>query len=246
MGKSKRYQFAKEQVKSSYYTYPKGYTARPTLKKNLKYLEMELALLRADFPELSGYDEKFVERIRSGEIVLPRGAERWMLIPRWQMLAPTYGEAVKRVFDLIASKRNFSNYREGLLGAEYLRQHEKSVKMFQRLCEEQGNADILVVPIQFGLRHRGRSARRAHEVFKQNEFGLGVFAVALMLHTHPERLVEWGQLLIDCAGDEFTPDARGDFSRSPVFYFSCGVRFGGRWFNIAVGYYGSASAFVLE
>jgi len=48
--------------------------------------------------------------------------------------------------------------------------------------------DILVVPAQFGLRHRGRSVRRVREVMNANEFGLGVFAIGIMLLTHPERL----------------------------------------------------------
>ncbi|HQI74664.1 MAG TPA: hypothetical protein PLY37_02270 [Candidatus Pacearchaeota archaeon] len=66
-----------------------------------------------------------------------------------------------------------------------------------------------------------------------------------MLLTHPEREVQWEQLHVDCAGDEFAPDADGDFSSAPVFDFNVGgVGFGASWFDDADGDYGSASAFL--
>jgi hypothetical protein len=148
---------------------------------------------------------------------------------------------------MIASKRKFYNYRDGQLGAEYLRQHAKTVKMFQKLGDEQKDHDILVVPAQFGLRHKGRSVRRAREVFAANEFGLGAFAIGIMLLTHPERLNRHGDLWMDCAGDEFAPFADGDFSRSPVFEFIGGrLKFGTRDVSDASGSYGSVSGFVPQ
>jgi hypothetical protein len=163
------------------------------------------------------------------------------------MLAPTYGEAVEKVLAMIASKRKFYNYRDGQLGAEYLRQHAKTAKMFQKLGDEQKDFDILVVPAQFGLRHRGRSVRRARGVFTANEFGLGAFAIGIMVLTHPERLVQWEQLHVDCAGDEFASDADGGFSYAPIFYFYDGeVIFCAYWDDSAFEYYGSASAFVSQ
>ncbi|MBU0624750.1 hypothetical protein KKF05_00220 [Patescibacteria group bacterium] len=107
--------------------------------------------------------------------------------------------------------------------------------------------DILVVPAQFGLRHRGRSVRRAREVFMANEFGLGAFAIGIMLLTHPEREVQWEQLHVDCAGDEFAPEAGGGFSGAPLFRFSGGgVGFSARWFDDAYEFCGSASAFLSQ
>jgi hypothetical protein len=79
------------------------------------------------------------------------------------------------------------------------------------------------------------------------EFGLGAFAVGCMLLTHPEREVKWEQLHMDCAGDEFAPDADGDFSRAPVFFFSDGkVGFGAYWFDRARDGYGSVSGFLPQ
>lgn len=225
-------QFADEEVESSY-AYPKGY--------KVKGITEQTNILRQLFPGIGFADEKIAEQ------PLPVNAEGWFAIPKWQTLAPTYGEAVEKVLAMIASKRKFYNYRDGQLGAEYLRQHAKTAKMFQKLGDEQKDYDILVVPAQFGLRHRGRSVRRAREVFQANEFGLGAFAVGIMLLTHPEREVQWEQLHIDCAGDEFAPDADGGFSYAPVFYFSDGkVKFHASWFVSAVEYYGSASAFLSQ
>lgn len=228
--------FADEEVQSSY-AYPKGY--------KVKGITKQTNILRQLFPGIGFADEKLAEQ------PLPPNAEGWFAIPKWQTLAPTYGEAVEKVLAMIASKRKFYNYRDGQLGAEYLRQHAKTVKMFQKLGDEQKangqSCDILVVPAQFGLRHRGRSVRRACEVFTANEFGLGAFAIGIMVLTHPERLVQWEQLHVDCAGDEFSPDAGGGFSGAPLFRFLDGrVEFGAGWFGSAGEFCGSASAFLSQ
>lgn len=225
-------QFADEEVQSSY-AYPKGY--------KVKGITEQTNILRQLFPGIGNALEKLAEQ------PLPPNAEGWFAIPKWQTLAPTYGEAVEKVLAMIASKRLFYNYCDGQLGAEHLRQHAKTVKMFQKLGDEQKDHDILVVPAQFGLHHRGRSVRRAREVFTANEFGLGAFAIGIMLLTHPEREVQWEQLHVDCAGDKFSPDAVGDFSYAPIFCFFGGkIKFHTNWFDLADGYYGSASAFVSQ
>jgi len=79
------------------------------------------------------------------------------------------------------------------------------------------------------------------------EFGLGAFAIGMMLLTHPERLQHYDDLWIDCAGDEYDPDADGDFSRAPYFSFSGGgVEFAANWFDNANEDYGSALAFLSQ
>ncbi len=224
--------FKDEEVQSSY-AYPKGY--------KVKRITEQTNILRQLFPGIGFADEKIAEQ------PLPPNAEGWFAIPKWQTLAPTYGEAVEKVLAMIASKRKFYNYRDGQLGAEYLQQHAKTVKMFQKLGDEQKDFDILVVPAQFGLRHKGRSVRRAREVFTANEFGLGAFAIGIMLLTHPEREVQWEQLHVDCAGDEFAPGADGVFSLAPIFFFLDGkAKFHAFWFDNAYEPYGSASAFLPQ
>ena len=225
-------QFADEEVQSSY-AYPKGYKVRGITEQT--------NILRQLFPGVGNALEKIAEQ------PLPPNAEGWFAIPKWQTFAPTYNEAVLKVLAMIASKRKFYNYREGALGADYLRHHARTAKMFRTLEAQQKDHDILVVPAQFGMRHRGRSVRRAREVFTANEFGLGAFAVGIMLLTHPEREIQWEQLHVDCAGDEYSPDAGGEFIEAPIVYFFDGeVEFSTDWFDSACGFYGSASAFLAQ
>lgn len=222
-------QYADEEVESSY-GYLSGYTPKGITEQTNRLREL--------FPGIGYANEKLAEAS------LPENAEGWFAIPRWEKVAPTYGEAVQKVLDLIKQTRNgaFYNYREGELGPNQLRQSTKAKSVLQKLGDEQKDHDILVVPAQFGIRHRGRSVRRAREVMNANECGLGAFAIGIMLLTHPERLQHYDDLWIDCAGDEFAPRAGGDFSGSPYFGFSDGgVVFGAVGVDDAYGGCGSAS-----
>lgn len=222
-------QYADEEVESSY-GYLSGYTPKGITEQTNRLREL--------FPGIGYANEKLAEG------VLPENAEGWFAIPRWEKVAPTYGEAVQKVLDLIKQTRSgaFYNYREGELGPNQLRQSAKAKFVFQKLGDEQKDQDILVVPAQFGIRHRGRSVRRAREVMNANECGLGAFAIGIMLLTHPERLQHYDDLWIDCAGDEFAPDADGVFSGSPFFGFDGDeVEFGTCDVGGACGRYGSAS-----
>ncbi len=225
--------FADEETESSY-GYLSGYEPKGITEQINRLRELFLGI---------GYaDEKLVEQD------LPQNAEGWFAIPRWERIALTYGEAVQKVLDLLKKTRDgkFYNYRDGRLGSEYLRQSQKSIKAFKKIGDEQKNYDILVVPAQFGLRHRGRSVRRTREVMNQGEFGLGAFAIGIMLLTHPERLQHYDDLYIDCAGDEYSPDADSGFLDDPVFGFCDGrVGFSTGWIGHAFPDFGSASGLVV-
>lgn len=228
-------QYSAEEVGSKYgylsgYNKPKGITEQTNILHQL-------------FPGIGGADEKIAE----GQ--LPPNAEGWFAIPRWQSIAKTYNEAVQIVLDLIKKQRRgyFYNWCEGALGPEYLRQHERTAKKLEILAEQQKGYDILVVPAQFGIRHRGRSVRRAREVFAANEFGLDAFEIGCMILTHPERLQHYNDLWIDCAGNEYSPDADGNFSFAPSFWFFDDlVRFNVGFVNDAHGYGGSTSGFLPQ
>ena len=227
-------QFADEEVESSY-GYLSGY--KP------KGITEQTNILRQLFPGIGFANEKLAEQ------PLPPNAKGWFAIPKWQSVAKTYNEAVQKVLDLIKKQRKgmFYNWREGKLGEKYFRQHERTAKKLETLAEQQKDYDILVVATQFGLRHRGRSVRRAREVFTANEFGLGAFEIGCMLLTHPERLQHYDDLWIDCAGNEYAPDADGDFSRAPYFGFNDGrVEFVTGWFDCARASCGSASGFLPQ
>mgnify|MGYP001574395251 CR=1 FL=1 len=230
--------FKDEEVKSNY-SYPSGYKVKDLVPQSND--------LRGLIGGVGFFDQDYLTLVQSGKIALPDGAEGWFAIPQWQKIAPTYNEAVEKVLALIASKRKFYNWREGQLGPDRLRQHPRTAHALDVIAEQQKNADILIVPAQFGKRHAGRSVRRAREVFTSPEFGLDAFTNAVMLLTHPERLTRFEDLWIDCAGDEYAPGADGAFGRAPVFRFGDGrVKFGAHWVGDASGYCGSASGFVPQ
>jgi hypothetical protein len=235
--------YATEETKSNY-GYLSGYEP--------KSIAEQVQTLHYLFPVIKNatYDESIASQ------PLPPNAEGWFAIPWWEKIVAdipagrqVYGEAVQRVLDLISETRNgeFHNYREGQLGPSYLRQFRKSIRAWKKIRQEQKDHDILIIPAQFGLCHAGRSIRRARVVMNRSEFGLGAFAVGIMLLTHPERLMNYNDLWIDCAGDEYAPDADGVFSESPIFLFHDDkVKFHTRWVSRALDGYGSASGFLLQ
>ena len=230
---SLRNRFADEEVKSTY-TYPDNYS--------VKSIAEQIVALNGFFNLGGAKALTYADNLPG----LPEGAEGHFVIPRWQAVAKTYGKAVEKVLALIGKSRTLKNWREGQLGEKYLRQSERTEQMFAKFCEQQ-EGDIIIIPAQFGLLHRGRSVRRAREVFADNEFGLGSFAIGCMLLTHPEREQVWEQLHIDCAGDEFAPDGDGQFVNAPNFGWNDGrLRFSTGWADDANGQFGSASGFVPQ
>jgi hypothetical protein len=233
-------QYAKEEVASKY-GYLSGY-------EKPKPIGEQIAKLKELFPGLGEANTELVAQINAGTAILPEKAEGWVAIPNLKKLpnlfGNTYGQAVQKVLDLIKKARNgkFQNYREGKLGEQYLRQTSALVTMLSKVAEAQGNPDILIIPAQFGFLHRGRSVRRAREVMRGGEFGLGAFNIGCMLLTHPERLKHYDDLWIDCAGDEYSDSGGGVFECAPYFEFSDGgVEFDAIGVSFAVGFYGSAS-----
>ncbi len=230
-------QFKDEEVDSSY-GYLSGYS-KP------KPLGEQATILRQLFLQLAS--TTWGESLEKAE--LPAGAEGLFAIPDWKLLAPTYGEAVQLVLDKIKEVRGgkFHNYIAGQLGPTQLRQHQKTAEAFQKLGKAQAGHGILVVPAQFGICHRGRSVRRAREVMSAQEFGLGAFAIGIMILTHSNRLENYDDLRLDCAGDERSPDADGSFGDDPLFYFDDGrVGLGDRYVRYASGHFGSVSGFLSQ
>lgn len=223
-----------EEVSSSC-MYPKGYT--------VKSLAHQIAILMERF-DLSGSKALFyAENLPE----LPKGAEGWFAIPRWVKVASTYNRVLERVFEEIARPPwKFYNHRKCELGSKHLCQSALTMESIAKIGEKQPG-DILIIAAQFGMRHRGRSVRRARAVFAANEFGLGAFEVGSMLITHPERLQHYKDLWIDCAGDEYAPHADDVFSGAPCFDFDGGrVEFYMRRIDAPGSSDGSASGFVPQ
>lgn len=203
-------------------------------------------ILRNFFPNIP---ELGMEQRKLLQTTLPVGAEGWFVLPMWEKTAHTYGEAVQKVLAMIASKRRFQISCGDKFTAKHLRRFPKTAKMMQRISERQNppfGGSVIIASCQFGLRHRGRSVRRAREVFLENEFGLGAFEVACMLLTHPEREMYWEHLQIECAGDECFRDDKSQFSDVPIFNsFLSELHFEMDWFGWRGGRNcGSATGFL--
>jgi hypothetical protein len=238
-----REEYANEEVDSKY-GYLSGY--KPV------DLQSQKAILTDTFPELKGFSPGLLTQIVEGKLKLPANAEGWFAIPNWrkhpEIFGKTYSEAVQKMLDAIKKSRDgaFYNYRDGEVDEQHLRQSARSEKFWEELAKAQGDADILIIAAQFGIRYRGRSVRRARVIMEdsQGEFGLGAFAVGIMILTHPNRLQHYDDLWIDCAGDEFSPDGVGAFSGAPYFRFDGdGVWFDTKGVDFAYDYCGSASGF---
>lgn len=238
--------FKNEEV-SSRLAYPKEY-------KGPKPIADQIKALAAIFDLSPALALEYAEHLPE----LPQGAEGWFAIPSVSALAAKhfpevtdsaerYCRAIQIVHEKIAFSRKFYNYREGEITTDKLRMHARTAHALDLVAEAQGNGDILIVAAQLGMRHRGRSVRRAREVFISNEFGLGSLMVGSIILTHPERLVRWEELDMDCAGDEFAPAADGGFVGAPVFVFFGGrVKFDADGFDVAVDDFGSASGFLPQ
>jgi len=238
-------QYANEEVRSNY-TYPKEYKGPKPINDQIKAIA-----------KIFGLDPSHALEFAKTLPELPNGAEGWFAIPSVDALAAKhfpevtdpiqkYCQAVQIVHTKIADSRSFYNYREGQITPAQLRVHARTAHALDLIAETQ-KGDILIVAAQLGMRHRGKSVRRAREVFVANEFGLGSLAVGSIVLTHPERLVRWEELDMDCSGDEFSPVAFGGFSGSPYFRFhGGGVGFDAYFVGSPLDLFGSVSGFLSQ
>lgn len=229
----------KDEEVASNYGYPKEYRRVDVVPQT--------NILRVCFSGVGFADQELLAKVDGGKVKLPQGAEHWFAIPRWQLIGKTYNEATAKALVKLGETRNFTNHLDGALGADRLKRSNRSTAMWKKVGAAQ-RGDILLVPAQFGRRHRGRSVRRAREVFGETEFGFGAYEVAIMLLTHPERFVAGDDLWVDCAGDEYDLEAdAGRFLRAPDFGSGDDrVEFGARWAGFASAYDGAVSGFLPQ
>ena len=227
-----------------------GYACEP------KEIYVQCQILRTLFPGLGTAAGPFeatnlVHQFGAGNIAGAPYAEGWFAVPNWakhpEIFGRKYAEAVQKMLGVLkrATDGKFCNYWEDCINERRLRQLDRTEKSFRKVSEVQGNPDILVFPAQFGLRHRGRSVRRARAIMSQCEYGLGAFAVGCMLLTHPERLKDYDDLWIDLPGDEFDTEDEGEFSHSLFFANDDRIVFDTTAVNTVDGRYGSATGFML-
>lgn len=189
--KEKNSEYISEGNRFSFIKYPLEYKVKP--------IREQIGIIREVFPQVKTVDENFALRL------LPSNAENWFVVPRWQIVANTYNEAVKNILDLIQEKwrDKFCNWckYQGKFWVNDIVRSKHTEEQLKILAGQQGNSDALIIPAQFGYRHRDRNISRAYEVFSVNEFGLGIFEVGCMILTHPKRF-NYDSLWIDCV-DEY-------------------------------------------
>lgn len=196
-------EFENEELRE-HFLYPAGFRFR-TPQEQIKFWGKH-------FPKLDA--SQALQLVRP---VVPRGAESWGVIPKFSKLGG-YQKGLEKMFELLG-QRQFQNWRKGQLGPEYLRLAAKTEQILTELDKEMPG-DFLVFPFQFGLRHAGKSIRRARLTFSEPEFGLGPYEAAALLLSHPDRITAPNQLCVDCAGAEFSPNAGGGFWDSVCFGWS--------------------------
>ncbi|MDD5290361.1 MAG: hypothetical protein PHT40_04180 [Patescibacteria group bacterium] len=236
---SKRY--AGEE-KESDYGYLSGY-------KKPMGLTDQINLLCELFSGLGYPNPDLQKQIENGAVKLPEYAEGWFAIPNWvknpQIFGTTYSAALQKILDQIDDELKRIGFNENCL-----HQSAHSISFWRNLSKAQDNPDILIIAAQFGIRHRGRSSRRALEVIMSTpgEYALGAFAVSCMLLTHPERLKDYDDLWIDCPGDEYNyPGFKTRFGRVLFFSFlDKKIRLDGEGNMRVATAYGSASAFLAQ
>lgn len=236
-------EFADEE-KSSNYGYPKGWKLKPVSE--------QAAILAKKFPDLDvSRVEEFARRYeKDGKLILPKGMDGLVVIPKHSAAArlskdneqwPAYSRALAYLFGVMkAARPEFVDYTEGAVGPDRERLASKTAAVYAELEKVPG--DVLVLAVQTGFLHRGKSVRRARVVFTGKEFGLDSFAVGCIVLTHPERLNRSDVLWIDCAGSERVPRAGGAFSDASCWRFGYGrLEFDSDWVSGPSGSCGSAS-----
>lgn len=236
-------QFTDEEVPSSY-GYLSGY------KKPIE-ITGQIDILRAYWPDLN--PDKAIAYMRDvyPTLQLPSWVEGPFALIRPGFFSNKYGEELEEVLKALKKARNgkFVNYCEGKIGPEHLIQTDESLVAMAYIIARQPDSDIIIVPEQFGIGHRGRSVRRAGVYIKNTplEFGEGSKNIGTMILTHPNRLARFDDLWMDCPGDRYRPDADGDFCYAPYFSFNGGhVKFDTDRINYCHDSYGSASGALPE
>jgi hypothetical protein len=226
-------QYANEEVISTY-VYPTEYKGPKPIAEQIAQLATVFKLnpdsalaYAANLPDMKSFvPEDALPFV--GWFAFPRAIERGLVLAK------------------LAESRRFYNYRESQM--DRFRVLARTAMAIEQLATQQGNGDILVVAAQLGMRHRGRSDRRAREVFVRNEFGFDSVMGGAVTLTHPKRFVCWEQLHMDLPGDEFDdPDSVVLFDRAPFLYLDGGgLEFGTKTVGVARPRYGGASGFLPQ
>ncbi|MBI4023021.1 hypothetical protein HY375_02565 [Candidatus Berkelbacteria bacterium] len=222
--------------------YPAGYRPKSVVEQLAIFALLYLGL---DASHVAGLAERWHH--------LPDSAELLQVVPKLSAVARIreitdpygvgYGPCLEVMLSQIGASRPFHNYRAGALTDRQVQLLAHTRQVLEQL-EAETLGDYLVVPMQSGRLYAGSSVRRARWQAEYNDqWALPSWVVGHHLLVHPERLVAYEDLWIDCPGDEYRSDADGDFF-SALYFFVVGggqLGFSSHWVGDAVEGYGSAS-----
>ena len=197
----------------------------------IKPVDVQVRILAKIFGLSTEVTNEWIDEILPS-LRLPNGAEGWFAMPSPDAIAKhnfpevTYDDkkhlfAVELIMKKISALRPFNSYLDGELTPNRFNQSKETFNAFDRILREQ-HGEIIIIPAQFGMLHRGRSVRYAYECFSENEFGLDIFSVLSMILTHPERCIRFEQLHIICPGDEYSANVTDWNLKSPRICFDGG------------------------
>lgn len=195
-----------------------------TREPGISGIDLQLQILRQYFPGIDFEIDRFI-----ADSDLPPGAEGWVAIPRWQLLAQSYAGAVRSVILMLKKARNggLDNYSENSMWDQFLRRYPQTEQSLQRIGEEQVGKRVLVVPIQTGGCYGGQSVKNVRKKFEsgKKEFGLGLYEICVLLITQPWLMTQGPDLWMFCAGDEIS-NVTGQFDNPeecPAIVFDKGI-----------------------
>lgn len=219
--------------------YPKDYKG----PKEINYQIYSIA-------EIFGLDPTDALKYSKNLPKLPKGAEGWFAVPKVSAVVRVnfpdkndqYCMALFLACGKLDNNLSFINYNEGEIISGEIHQYARTIHFLDSLESLQAG-DILIIAAQFGMLHRGESARRSIETFANNEFGLGTFHVACMSLVNPEMFSKEGRLYPNCPGDYI--DSYSDVIMIPSFYSDGKHMILDCYDNTSKeSFYGSASAFL--
>lgn len=186
---------------------------------------------------------------KADQLVLPPKSEGLIAMPWWEVLAPTYGEAIQALCKKIAQSRKFYNNYEEQLSDRYVQLFEHTKHALETMHNAQ-KSDILVFPAQAGLQHKGESILYARDEFllsSDGEFGGDPIMGLTILLNHPGRMNQFNEVGMDFPGVEYAPVGVSVFSESlSVYFFDARVRFVRRLLDFPYDCYGSVSGFLPQ
>ncbi len=191
-------------------------------EKNLFTLlpEAQLAVLKKSFSELGDFNHDFLDK------PLPKKATNHFVIPHWDLLAPTYGEAVKRIHKILANRGII--IRDNLTGRSpddgstmwFLHAANRTDAAWKKIPELQQNKLMLVPACLTGGYFNVSLDDLYEEMGHSSEFGLDVYAAAIILLSHyPLWLDNDLPLHIGCAGALFPDMSADEYGRANATFY---------------------------